>query len=576
MQRYWCLFLVSCLPPIASGQDKADSLIFSGNYQNGQFESLTFVNPVMGWDLFFNNGFLGQSTAIGNIEAGHVWFGHEVFLRPPNSPGFVTYQNPSSLNEIDYHATTVGHVLAGSGYVPGSNGSYTYAGLGMAPAATLVSGAIATGFSSTDVGSFSLSHESMVTAYRDFFKGTNLGGGVSKLDVINSSWGGTGPSAMDPGTLAIDGLARQNSTVALVISAGNGGPAPVSAPASGYNGIAVGSLGGAEFLTPSGFSSRGKNDFYNPVTGITHYGVRVAVDLAAPGERLFLAGYFGDSGSIGASDDLDFLVDPSLPDDLYFVNMDGTSYAAPFVAGGIALLKDAANAIMPGKTYAQDTRVIKSVLMAGSQTTEGWNNHQNSFHVTTQALDANSGAGALDLAGSADVYFGQTRDLVDLFQGGVIGSSGWDAAVIGLGQRMDYRFASAFTQYTALTVALNWFSVREFDDESGIGSDLAFSNLDLQIWRVDDDGVFTTKVGESRSIYNNTEFLRFGGLESGRYGFRVVFDSMVYDTTGLVSQEFYGLAWNTEGVEALAIPEPSFAVIFSTTFFLLVMGRSRK
>lgn len=536
---------------LAFGQDQPRDFIYSGVYENGQFQNLDFVNPVMGWSLFFDSGFLGASTVIGNIEAGHIWFGHEAFIRPAGSTGLVTFQNPESLNELDYHATTVGHVLAGSGYLPGSD-SYSYVGLGMAPAATLVSGAIATGFATDGSGSFSISTESLVTAYRSFFQGTGIGGGVSQLDVINSSWGGSDPSAMDDGTLAIDGLARQNASVALVVSAGNGGTDAVSAPAAGYNGIAVGSLGGGDFLTPSGFSSRGKVDFYNPVTGMTHQGVRVAVDLAAPGEFLVVAAYLGDSGTIGASPNLAGLVDPLLPDDQYFLNMDGTSYSAPFVAGGIALLKDAANGIMPGNVHAKDSRVIKSVLMAGSQKTAGWDNGQNAFNVTTQALDQASGAGALDLDGSVGVYFGGTRDLVELYNGGVIAASGWDAATIGLGQSLDYVFASAFTQATALTVALNWFSVREFDDITATGADVAFSNLNLQIWRLDEQGVFSSKVGESMTTYNNSEFLRLGAMDAGRYGLRVVFDSMVYDTTSLVNEEFYGLAWNT----VAGVPEP--------------------
>lgn len=112
---------------------------------------------------------------------------------PPNSPpAFNTWINPTAaaINEIDYHATTVAHVLAGSGYIPDNGGAYTYAGLGMAPEARLVSGGIATSFSSdvNSLGSFDISTESIIAGYKEFFRGTNVG----KLDVINSSWGGNG------------------------------------------------------------------------------------------------------------------------------------------------------------------------------------------------------------------------------------------------------------------------------------------------------------------------------------------------------------------------------------------------
>ena len=543
----------------APAQTERKSLVYSGNFQNGGFDSLTFVNSVVGWDLFFNAGFRGGSTVIGNVEGGNVWFGHEAFVRPPGAPaGLVTYTNPAAgaANELDFHATTVGHVLAGSGYV--APGSYTYVGLGMAPEAKLVSGAIATGFSTTDVGSFSTTEESVVTAYQAFFKGVGLGSGIAQPDVINSSWGGSDPSASSPELLAIDGLARQNASVAFVVSAGNNGTDAVSAPGSGFNNISVGSLGGASFLQPSGFSSRGLTDFHNAETGVTLTGVRAAVDIAAPGERLFLAAYLGDSGSIGAA--LPGFVQQPSPTDQYFTNMDGTSYSAPIVAGGIALLKDVAKTDFfvnhNDNADAFDTRVIKSVLMAGAKETEGWNNGQNSMNVTTQALDLRTGAGALDLVAAADVYFFGTRELA-ADGGGEIADVGWDAATIDLGSTFEYVFANEFNTEMALTVALNWFSVREFDDLSQTGDDVAFSNLDLQVWSVDGSGQFLAKVGESMSTYNNTEFLRLDSLASGRYGVRVVFDSMVFDTTDLVTSEYYGLAWR-----AVSIPEPGALLLF--------------
>ncbi len=526
-------------------------LVYSGNYQNGAFDSLTFVNSVVGWDTFFNAGFRGASTVIGNIEAGHVWTGHEAFVRAPGALNGVTnFTNtaPGALNEIDFHATMVGHVLAGSGYVPDNGGSYTYVGLGMAPEAALVSGAIATSFSATDLGSFEISNAAVTGVYKSFFRGT----GVARPDVINSSWGGSDPAAITDAALVIDGLARQNASVAFVVSAGNGGNAAVGSPGAGYNNISVGSTGGAGFLQPSAFSSSGAVDFYNPVTGQTLTGVRSAVDIAAPGERMFLAAYLGGEGGIGAA--LPGLVANPVPADQYFLNMDGTSFASPMVAGGVALLKDVAKTHFflnhSGNTDAFDTRVIKSVLQASATATAGWNNGQNAMNVTTQALDAVTGAGLMDLNKAIDVYFLGTRELA-LDGGGQIGEDGWDAATIGLGQTFEYVFSSAFSQQMALTVALNWFSVRDFNGTTDTGSDVAFSNLDLEVWSVDGLGNFLSRVGASLSTYNNTEFLRFDSLDAGRYGFRVNFGSKVFDTSGLVNSEYFGLAWN-----AVPVPEP--------------------
>lgn len=563
-----CLAMASMA---ARGEDEPKSLIYSGFYQNGAFDSLTFVNQVVGWNTFFNSGYRGASTVIGSIEAGHVWAGHEVFVRAPGVTTGVTNFNSTAAgltNELDFHATMVGHVLAGSGYVSTNGGSYTYTGLGMAPEAALVSGAIAVDYSNTDVGSFSTSENSTISVYRSFFQGS----GVAKPDVINSSWGGEDSAAAAAESVAIDALARQNASVALVISAGNGGNATVGAPASGFNNIAVGAIGGANFNQPTSFSSRGKVDFYNPVTGITHTGVRSAVDIAAPGENMFLAAYLGNSGGIGAG--LPSIVQNPSPTDQYFLNVDGTSFAAPMVAGGIALLKDAAKTDLflnhNGNSDAFDTRVIKSVLMASATKTEGWNNGQNAMNVTTQSLDAVAGAGMMNLDKAIDAYYLGTREL-ESDGGGQISNNGWDASIIEFEESCDYVFSTAFDQAMSLTVALNWFSVREFNNSTETGSDLAFSNLDLEVWSVDGSGQFLTKVGDSMSTYNNSEMLRFDWLNPGRYGLRVNFENMVFDTTNSVNSEYYGLAWTTT-----VVPEPGSALMVLSGALMLAFRRRRE
>jgi hypothetical protein len=71
------------------------------------------------------------------------------------------------------------------------------------------------------------------------------------------------------------------------------------------------------------------------------------------------------------------------------------------------------------------------------------------------------------------------------------------------------------------------------------------------------------------TTYENSEFLRIGSLAAGNYGLRVVFGSMVFDTTAAVSQETYGLAWN-----ASAIPEPS-ALLMGCGGLLVGLRRCR-
>lgn len=539
--------------------------IYTGVYDNGSFQSLTFVNSVVGWDTFINAGYSGSGRVIANVEAGLVWDGHEAFARPDGFPATVslTYAGTGALAEADFHATMVGQVLAGTGYVPGSNpAQFTYAGLGMAPQAEVWSGAIATGYSATAPGSFVTTTESTVSVYRAFFQGI---GGV-KPDVINSSWGGSDPAAGSPEMLAIDGLARQNSTVAFVASAGNGGNIPVSAPGSTFNGIAVGSLGGATFSTPSSFSSSGAVDFYNPVTQETVTGVRAAVDIAAPGENLVLAAYLGKTGSLGASTDpaIAAMLSDTSPTDRYFLNQSGTSFAAPIVAGGIALLKDeAANDPvfnLNGIAAANDTRVIKSVLMAGATAATGWNNGQavNAQGVieTTQSLDYVTGAGALNLTNAAEIYlFSGTRDVAGT-AGGNISADGWDFANLAPAGSNEYLFSNPFDTQIELTVSLNWFAGRTFNDTTGLGEDLSFANLNLEVWQVL-DGVFSTLLAESTSVYNNAEFLRVD-LPAGTYGIRITFNGLVYESVGAgTTDESYGLAWRTQ-----SIPEPSVVFLF--------------
>ena len=569
----WLCSSVGVLADISMGQAPG-GLVLAGTYENWATQPPSFVNDVTGWRDFFNAGFLGASTTIGNVEGGNIWYGHEVFQRPTDvTTTLTTFMNPAtgSLNQLDFHATTVGHVLAGTGYVAGSNpASFTYSGLGMAPYANVISAAVATGFSTTDLGTFETTTESVITPFKALFTGT----GVTRADVINSSWGGSGdPTASAPEYLAIDGLARQNPSVAFVAAAGNSGSAQVGVPAACFNGIAVGSLGGTNFLHPSEFSSRGLVDFYNPATGVTHSSVRVAVDIAAPGEQLFLAAYLGGTGSIGAA--LPGIARNPSPNNLYFTNMDGTSYAAPIVAGGIALLKDVAKTHpwlnFNGNPLAMDTRVVKSVLMAGAQKTVGWDNGQtfiNGISVTTQALDPATGAGALDLSGSTQVYYLGTRD-VDGSGGGQIAPSGWDAGTINLKGVTDYKFAAPFAQDFSLSVSLNWFTVRDFNDLTNQGTDIGFSNLDLELWQLR-GGLFTTLIGRSATLYNNAEFLRFDALAAGEYGLRVRFDGTIFDlTTAGIQNESYGLAWL-----ATDIPEPSTSAAIALSL-LLVMKRRR-
>ncbi|MEI7863854.1 MAG: S8 family serine peptidase [Chthoniobacterales bacterium] len=548
---------------VATAADAGDELprltapsgdIYSGPYVGGAFQSLTFVNSRLGWNDYFSAGFLGASTVIANIEAGNVWFGHEAFNRPSNATtAYSTFTNTNSLNEVDFHATMVGHILAGTGYVSGTSPEqYSYVGLGMAPQATLVSAPLATSFSAADLGGFETSYDSVLTPFKAFFTGV----GATKADVINSSWGGYDPAAISAEAVAFDGLAAQNRTVAFVAAAGNGSAEPEGNPGSGYNNITAGSLGGNTFLVPSDFSSRGLASFYNPATATMISNARVAVDVAAPGEFMVLAAYLGDSGGLGASTNpvIEGIIQQPSSTNRYFLNMDGTSFASPVVAGGIALLKDVAK-VHPSlnftnNTNALDTRVVKSVVMAGALETFGWNNLQtrssNGVVSTTQGLDAGMGAGAFNLTRSTDAYFFGTRDVAGS-AGGTITDGGWDFGALTIGATNSYIFDAALAGDRELTVSLNWFAGRTFNNQTDLGENLSFADFNLQVWEVA-GGNFSSLVGQSLSTYNNAEFLRLDLTGGKSYGLRVTLGGMIYDLTGLVDSVSYGLAWLTESV----------------------------
>jgi hypothetical protein len=526
----------------------------TGPYPTGPF---SYLNGIVGADLFYNSGLYGASTVIGNVEAGYIWDGHEVFDR--SGLGLANavagkVAGTGVAGEDDFHATMVGHVLGG--YLALSSGTAPiakYVGRGLAPVAKLWSGAIATTYSGSSFGLFTTTPASTIPVYRQFFQGIS----GTACDVINSSYGGQDPAALTPQSIAIDALAVQNPRVTFVASAGNDDVDPVGAPGSVYNGITVGSVGGADGLTPSAFSSRGAVDFYDPATDTLVTGVRAAVDIAAPGENHYLAAYLGPTGSYGPFPE--YALDPS-PDDYYWFNQNGTSFASPTVAGGVALMKDAAKAWWLGMPEtALDSRVVKAVLKATSGRTTGWNNGQATVGGvlrTTQALDWTTGAGALDLTSAGLAYVnGATVDLSGT-AGGTIGDVGWDFGAVGVGGQTDYTFSAPLAGRTEFQVSLDWFTHGAFDAVTDTGTRSAFANLDLQVWRVI-DGSFATLVAESSSLYNNAEFLRFTLAPGGLYGLRVRLPGMIYDLgETAVTAETYGLAWR-----AVVVPEPAAGMI---------------
>lgn len=540
------------------------------------------INQLVGAERFYGAGYFGFNTVIANVEAGHIWEGHEAFAGRPTVSGNIIYVNDPSIEppigqsrQYDGHATAVGFTLAGLGPLQDGVGYYYYQ-LGMAPGATLVSAAIATDWVG-NTGEFNISSQSFTYAYVKtmqtgvqvdlFFPGSGIT--VTRTaDVVNSSWGFEDNPGIAYETMAIDALAFANHNT-VVLAAGNHDDPPspqVIGPASGYNSISVAALAGdlstPAYGTVAEFSNVGPNDFHNPKPGspLTP-GARAAVDIAAPGQDLVLAAYTGTTGSNTGGTD-------AFPgqNNLYYVGAAGTSFASPIVAGGAALVVDAGYAKLGGGR-AVDGRVIKAVLLNSADKTAGWNNGAsvvNGVYRTTQSLDYSVGAGALNLNRAYDQFLSGTTDVPGL-SGGTIHDLGWDFGKVIKGAPNDYLIDRPLMAGEKFAATLDWFIMRTLDDVSQTASEGYFDDLDLQVWKVD-DGILDQLVAESASAYNNVEHVWFDVPQDGDYAIRILWYANNFDLTDRTELgDEYAVAW--------AVPEPASGLLLLISACVLIRRR---
>ncbi len=495
------------------------------------------VNLYLGADTFYNAGYTGANAVVANIEGGHAWNLHETltgvttFLHSPIATG-------PQLGDFDVHPTETAHIIAGQGV-----NNYQR---GISPDAELWSGAIATEYPGAPTSAnFNFSRASLRYPYETAM----LDGVNGRLaDVVNSSWGSSNSpdtTAHQYATAMIDALAYDAGTI-VTVAAGNGGSAANSIlpPATGYNLITVGAVANDQTNPPynnvASFSSRGPIDFRNSQSGQVLTGVRAGVDLVAPGTVLKLAKYGGTTGSnTGGTDSTGGATD------FYHNYQSGTSFAAPIVAGGAALIVDVGYDLYGGGASI-DGRVVKSVLMNSADKTNGWNNGQSlvgGVITTTQSLDYNAGAGRMNLETAFAQYTAGTTDVPGL-GGGNVEAIGWDYGRATDSATNDYYITENLIGGTTFNVTLTWF-VDAYYSELSMSSFFhsRFVDLNLQVWSVE-GGLPDTLVAESVSVYNNTEHLSFALPQTGAYMLRVLWGGEIYDLFhDKNNEELFGLAW---------------------------------
>jgi len=521
------------------------------------------VGTLVGADRFYNAGIFGQGAITANVEAGHIWNGHETLGHVSvfqNAPGTLDSDGNPATPEYDRHATWVGMMIGGRPTSAATAGFQT----GIAPLTDLRSGAVATAWGGTAYSlGFNFSANSFTQPYNAYF---------GQADVINSSWGFTDPESSSGYSIALDGLANQNPNTTFVVSAGNAGPGPntVGSPGAGYNALTVGALANDaanNYDSVASFSSRGPQDYYDPING-TVVGVRAAVDIAAPGTDLTSAYYGGQTGGNNPT----LTGSPNGPaggPTFYTSGLGGTSFASPITAGAATLIDSASytSATLAPNAASRDARVVKAVLMNSADKIPGWNNGQvangNGLGgvITTQSLDWNSGAGALNLDRAFDQYLSGTTDVAGTGQGnlGQVQTVGWDYGQSVLGTDNIYRIDQRLLGGTNLYVTLDWFRDRLFDAQTLNFFDIAQANLDLLIR----DTLSNQVISESISLYNVVEHLAFVLPRTSLYQIEVAFNGTTFGALDAVN---YGLAW-----AGTAVPVP--AVLWLMVAGLVLLRR---
>lgn len=238
----------------------------------------------IGAPLVWQQGITGKGITVAVIDTGidatHPDLASLPNINNPKVTGWIDYVNgQSSPYDDNGHGTHVSGVISGTG----TNGVNT----GVAPGTNLIVAKVLNQNGGGNYSNIILGFEWAVT------KGANI-----------ISFSGGGPSHYSPMTTVIDNVVAAG--VIPVIAAGNYGPASstIVCPGDEFNSVTIGATDSSDMI--ASFSSRGP---------VSLKGKYIKPDISAPGVDII----------------------STLPDSSYGY-MSGTSMAAPYVSGTIALM----------------------------------------------------------------------------------------------------------------------------------------------------------------------------------------------------------------------------------------------
>ncbi len=312
--------------------------------------SATADGPVVEWNVarvaapdLWARGLDGSGAVIGVMGGGVDVLHPDLAARWRTGSGgwWDPYDGSSQPFDLSGHDTAVAGIAVG--------GSAGGTAIGVAPGAQWIAARI---FGSDNRAAYSTIH----AAFQWFADPDGDPATKDAPDIVNASWSFGAPGTCDR-EFEADVEALRQFGIAVVFSAGNTGPAADSSvsPANYPSTFGVGATDAADAV--AGFSGRGPSACDG----------RAYPDLAAPGVAILTA----DDTAGG------FFI-------LSYQQVDGTSAAAPHIAGAMALLR--------GAEPAMTVREMEEAL------------RRTALDIGASGEDGDSGAGLVNVAAALDLY----------------------------------------------------------------------------------------------------------------------------------------------------------------------------